>query len=46
VHTATSTFEHEGKLLNNVGVFFLGRHEPQGVALRFKKVQRLSDEYP
>jgi protein tyrosine/serine phosphatase/ADP-ribose pyrophosphatase YjhB (NUDIX family) len=36
VHTATSTFEHEGTLLNSVDVFFLGRHEPQGVALHFK----------
>jgi len=36
VHTVTSTFEHEGKPINSVDVFFLGRHEPQGVALHFK----------
>jgi ADP-ribose pyrophosphatase YjhB (NUDIX family) len=36
VHTFTSTFEHEGKPIDAVDVFFLGRHEPQGVALHFK----------
>jgi 8-oxo-dGTP diphosphatase len=35
-HTVSSTFEHEGKLLKNIDVFFLGYHEPQGVALHFK----------
>jgi protein tyrosine/serine phosphatase/ADP-ribose pyrophosphatase YjhB (NUDIX family) len=36
IHTFTSIFEHEGKPINGVDVFFLGRHEPQGVALHFK----------
>jgi ADP-ribose pyrophosphatase YjhB (NUDIX family) len=36
VHTVASTFEHEGKPVNNTDVFFLGRHEPQGVALHFE----------
>jgi 8-oxo-dGTP diphosphatase len=36
VHTVSSTFEHEGKPLKNIDVFFLGYHEPQGVALHFK----------
>jgi ADP-ribose pyrophosphatase YjhB (NUDIX family) len=36
VHTVASTFEHEGKLLDSVDVFFLGRHDPKGVALHFK----------
>jgi 8-oxo-dGTP diphosphatase len=36
LHTVASTFEHEGKLVNNIDVFFLGRHEPQGVALHLE----------
>jgi ADP-ribose pyrophosphatase YjhB (NUDIX family) len=36
IRTFTSTFEHEGKPIDAVDVFFLGRHEPQGVALHFK----------
>jgi 8-oxo-dGTP diphosphatase len=35
VHTVVSTFEHEGQLLDNTDVFFLGHHEPQGVELHF-----------
>jgi hypothetical protein len=35
-HTVASTFEHEGNPVNNIDVFFLGRHEPQGVALHFE----------
>jgi 8-oxo-dGTP pyrophosphatase MutT (NUDIX family) len=34
VHTVPSTFEHQGKPVNNIDVFFLGRHETLGVALR------------
>jgi 8-oxo-dGTP diphosphatase len=36
VHIVASKFEHEGKPVSNIDVFFLGRHEPQGVALRFE----------
>jgi 8-oxo-dGTP diphosphatase len=36
VHTVASAFQHEGKLVDNIDVFFLGRHEPQAVALHFK----------
>jgi ADP-ribose pyrophosphatase YjhB (NUDIX family) len=36
VHTVASTFEHEGKPVENIDVFFLGGHEPLGVALHFK----------
>jgi 8-oxo-dGTP pyrophosphatase MutT (NUDIX family) len=35
LHTATSTFEFEGKPLTSTDVFFLGRHESQGVELHF-----------
>jgi 8-oxo-dGTP pyrophosphatase MutT (NUDIX family) len=35
VHTVASRFEHEGKLVDNIDVFFLGRLEHQGVALHF-----------
>jgi 8-oxo-dGTP pyrophosphatase MutT (NUDIX family) len=35
VHTLASKSEHEGKVVNNIDVFFLGRHEPQDVALHF-----------
>jgi hypothetical protein len=35
-HTVVSRFEHEGRLINNIDVFFLGRHEPPGVALHFE----------
>jgi len=36
VHTFASTFEHEGRLVDNVDVFFLGRHETEGAALHFE----------
>jgi ADP-ribose pyrophosphatase YjhB (NUDIX family) len=36
VHTAASSFEHEGRLVDNIDVFFLGHHEQQGVSLHFK----------
>jgi 8-oxo-dGTP pyrophosphatase MutT (NUDIX family) len=35
VHTVVSTFEHEGKLIDNIDVFFLGRHEAEGLTLHF-----------
>jgi hypothetical protein len=35
VHTVASRFEHEGRLVDNIDVFFLGRLENQGVALHF-----------
>jgi 8-oxo-dGTP diphosphatase len=35
VHTVASRFEHEGKLVDKIDVFFLGRLEHQGVALHF-----------
>lgn len=35
VHTVASKFEHEGKPVNNIDVFFLGRYEQQSVALLF-----------
>jgi 8-oxo-dGTP pyrophosphatase MutT (NUDIX family) len=31
VYTVVSTFEHEGKLIDNIDVFFLGRHEAEGL---------------
>jgi ADP-ribose pyrophosphatase YjhB (NUDIX family) len=36
VHTFASTFENEGKRVENVDVFYLGRHETEGVTLHFK----------
>jgi hypothetical protein len=36
VHSVASTFEHAVKPVNNIDVFFLGRHEQQSVALHFK----------
>jgi hypothetical protein len=43
VHTVTSTFDFKGKPLTSIDVFFLGRHESQGVELHFAtKVERVA----
>jgi 8-oxo-dGTP diphosphatase len=43
VHEVTSTFEYEGKPLTSTDMFFLGRHESQGVELHFAtEVERVA----